>query len=60
MSRICARSTGKSKVELQKDKNGKFMGMAMVEFHNPDDASQAREGLEGCKILEKTVQVQMM
>jgi len=57
---MCAKYGEVKNVELQKDKNGKFMGMAMVEYHNPDDATQAREGLEGCKILEKTVQVQMM
>merc|ERR1719378_2053841 len=54
---MCAKYGEVNKVELQKDKNGTFMGMAMVEFHNPDDATQARDGLEGCKILEKTLQV---
>jgi len=57
---LCVKYGEVKDVKLQEDKNGKSMGMAMVAFHNPEDANQACEGLSGCKILEKEIQVQIL
>jgi len=60
VKKICVKYGEVKSVTLQVDKNGTSIGFAMVEFHNPEDAKQACEGLAGCKILEKEIQVQIL